>query len=157
MVALLDTPIIANPLREGLRLHRTADPCAIVIFGITGDLAHRKLLPALYNLYVAHHLPGGFSVVGFARRPYTDDTLRDEIKQSLEKYARNKPSQKPAVWESFAQGIFYVQSSFDESQGYKALGAKLKEIDEQRGTAGNRVYYLSTPPDFYSQIVAQLG
>ena len=59
MVALLDTPIIANPLREGLRMHRTADPCAIVIFGITGDLAHRKLLPALYNLYLSHGSNGG--------------------------------------------------------------------------------------------------
>jgi glucose-6-phosphate 1-dehydrogenase len=157
MVALLETPTIANPLREGMRLERTADPSVIVIFGITGDLAHRKLLPALYNLYVAHHLPGGFSVVGFARRPYTDETLRAEVKQSLEKFARNKPSQKPAVWQSFAEGIFYVQSSFDDPVGYRTLAAKLKEIDEQRGTAGNRVYYLSTPPDFYSHIVAQLG
>src|SRR5437879_301590 len=157
MVAILETPTIANPLREGMRMERTADPSVTVIFGITGDLAHRKLLPALYNLYVSHHLPGGFSVVGFARRPYTDDTLREEVKQSLEKFARNKPSQKPSVWESFAQGIFYVQSNFDDPLGYKTLGAKLKEIDEQRGTAGNRVYYLSTPPDFYSHIVANLG
>src|SRR5436190_3321058 len=148
MVTLLETPVITNPLREGLRLQRTAEPSVMVIFGITGDLAHRKLLPALYNLYLAHHLPGGFSVVGFARRPYSDEELRAEIKKSVEMFSRNKPSQRPSVWESFEQGIFYVQSNFDDSAGYKALIAKLKEIDEKRGTAGNRVYYLSTPPEF---------
>src|SRR5947207_1481209 len=118
MVALLDTPIIANPLREGLLAHRTADPCAIVIFGVTGDLAHRKLLPALYNLYLGHNLPGGFAIIGFARRPLTDDVLRAQAKESVEKFSRNKPSQRPSVWESFAQGLFYVQSDFDNPEGF---------------------------------------
>src|SRR5436853_2443203 len=88
MVAILETPVIANPLREGLRMQRTADPAAMVIFGITGDLAHRKLLPALYNLYLARQLPGGFSVVGFARRPLSDDELRAQAKESVERYSR---------------------------------------------------------------------
>src|SRR5262245_3814889 len=157
MVALLDTPIIANPLREGMRLHRTADPCAIVIFGITGDLAHRKLLPALYNLYVGHGLPGNFAIVGFARRPISDEVMRAHIKESIEKYSRNKPSQRPAVWESFEQGLFYLQSDFDNAEGYRRLAAKLKELDEVRGTAGNRLFYCSTPPDFYSHIIMHLG
>ncbi len=157
MVALLNTPIIANPLREGLRMHRTAEPCAIVIFGITGDLAHRKLLPALYNLYVGHGLPANFAIVGFARRPISDEELRAQVKDSVEKYSRNKPSQKPSIWASFAQGLFYVQSDFDNQAGYRTLAAKLKDVDEQRSTSGNRLYYCSTPPNFYSPIIAHLG
>ena len=157
MVALLDTPIIANPLREGLRMQRTADACTVVIFGITGDLAHRKLLPALYNLYLGHGLAGGFSIVGFARRPLSDEDLRKQARESVEKYSRNKPSQRPAVWESFEQGLFYVQSDFDNPEGYTTLAARLKEIDETRATGGNRLYYLSTPPGAYSHIINNLG
>jgi glucose-6-phosphate 1-dehydrogenase len=157
MVTLINTNITQNPLREGLRMRRTPEPCALVIFGITGDLAHRKLLPALYNLLVERRLPSSFSIVGFARRGLSDDELREQVKQSIEKYSRNKPSQRPAVWETFCQGLFYVQSDFDNPEGYKALGNRLDEIDRERGTMGNRVYYLSTPPDFYSHIVANLG
>lgn len=157
MVTLINTNITQNPLREGLRMRRTPEPCALVIFGITGDLAHRKLLPALYNLLVERRLPSSFSIVGFARRGLSDDELREQVKQSIEKYSRNKPSQRPAVWETFCQGLFYVQSDFDNPEGYKALANRLDEIDRERGTMGNRVYYLSTPPDFYSHIVANLG
>nr|MBF6614721.1 glucose-6-phosphate dehydrogenase [Chloroflexota bacterium] len=157
MVAILTTPVIENPLREGLRMQRTPDPSVFVLFGATGDLAHRKLLPALYNLSVERRLPGGFTIVGFARRPLSDDDFRQQMKDSVEKYARNKPSQRPSVWDSFAQGLFYVSSSFDDAEGYKKLGSKLEEVDQQRGTMGNRLYYLSAPPDFYSQIIAQLG
>ncbi|MEO5951739.1 MAG: glucose-6-phosphate dehydrogenase, partial [Chloroflexia bacterium] len=157
MVSLLAPPIIENPLRVGLRMRRTPDPCIFVLFGITGDLAHRKLLPALYNLSVERRLPPNFSIIGFARRPYTDDEIRADLKASVEKYARNKPSQRPGVWKSFAEGIHYVQSNFDDPEGYKKLDKLLGDIDEQRGTLGNRLYYLSTPPDFYPTIVQQLG
>src|SRR6476661_8448256 len=147
MVSLIAAPpIIENPLRVGLRMRRTPDPCVFVLFGITGDLAHRKLLPALYNLSVERRLPPNFSIVGFARRPYTDDEIRADLKASVEKYARNKPSQRPGVWNSFAEGIHYVQSNFDDAEGYKKLNKVLSDIDEQRGTLGNRLYYLSTPP-----------
>ena len=157
MTTLLNTNLAENPLREGLRMRRTPDPCVITIFGITGDLAHRKLLPALYNLSVARSLPVGFSIVGFARRPMTDEQFREAAKESIEKYARNKPSENPGVWDLFAQGLFYVQSNFDDQEGYTRLATRLDEIDRDRGTMGNRIYYLSTPPDFYSQIVAYLG
>jgi glucose-6-phosphate 1-dehydrogenase len=157
MVALLAPPITENPLRVGLRMRRTPDPCVFVLFGITGDLAHRKLLPALYNLSVERRLPPNFSIVGFARRPYTDDEIRADLKASVEKYARNKPSQRPGVWNSFAEGIHYVQSNFDDAEGYKKLDKLLSDMDEQRGTLGNRLYYLSTPPDFYPTIVHNLG
>jgi glucose-6-phosphate 1-dehydrogenase len=156
-MVLLASPIVDNPLREGLRMRRTAEPCAVVIFGVTGDLAHRKLLPALYNLMIERRLPVGFSIVGFARRPFSDEEFREQARASIEKYSRNKPSQRPSVWENFAQGLFYVQSNFDDANGYAKLALKLEEIDRQRGTQGNRIYYLSTPPDFYAPIVANLG
>ncbi len=138
-------------------MRRTPDPCAMTLFGVTGDLAHRKLLPALYNLSVERRLPGNFTLVGFARRPLSDDDFRAQAKASIEKYSRNKPSQRPAVWESFAKGLFYVQSNFDDPEGYQKLSDKLSEIDNERGTQGNRLYYLSTPPEFYAHIVANLG
>jgi glucose-6-phosphate 1-dehydrogenase len=93
----------------------------MIIFGLTGDLAHRKLLPALYNLCVGRLWPSNFSVVGVARRPFSDEETRAQIKESVEKFSRNKPSQRPSIWESFAQGIFYVATDFDNVQGYKAL------------------------------------
>ena len=157
MVSILTTPLVENPLRVGLRMRRTPNPCILVLFGITGDLAHRKLLPAIYNLYVERRLPANFSLVGFARRALSDDEMRNDLKASVEKYARNKPSQRPGVWDSFAQGLFYVRSNFDDPEGYKKLANRLTEIDQQRATLGNRLYYLSTPPEFYSMIVQQMG
>jgi len=158
MLALTSKPTtVDNPLREGLRMHRTPDPCAIVMFGATGDLAHRKLYEAFYNLSVERRLPPGFAIVGFARRPLSDDDFRESVRQSVEKYSRNKPSQRPSAWNAFAQGLFYVQSDFDNPEGYQKLAGKLEEVDKQRGTLGNRIFYLSTPPDFYSHIIAHLG
>lgn len=156
MVSLLAPTVTENPLRVGLRMRRTPAPCVFVLFGITGDLAHRKLLPALYNLSVERRLPPNFSIVGFARRAYTDDEIRADLKASVEKYARNKPSQRPGVWNSFAEGIHYVQSNFDDPEGYKKLSKLLTTIDGERDTLGNRLYYLSTPPDFYPTIVQNL-
>ena len=157
MVTLLNTNVIDNPLREGMRLQRTPDPSVIVIFGVTGDLAHRKLLPALYNLMVERRLPANSAIVGFARRELSDDVLREQARESIEKYSRNKPSQRPSLWEAFASGLHYVQSNFDDVEGYWKLADKLKEIDTERGTLGNRIYYLSTPPEFYTPIVRLLG
>src|SRR6478672_4325300 len=157
MVATLTPTLIENPLRFGLRMRRTPDPCVLVLFGITGDLAHRKLLPALYNLSVERRLPGNFSIVGVARRPLSHDDFIQGIKESIEKYARNKPSQRPGVWDSFARGLSYVQTDFDNADGYKELASQLEKIDQERGTLGNRLYYLSTPPDAYPIIIQNLG
>jgi glucose-6-phosphate 1-dehydrogenase len=157
MISLLTPQTLDNPLREGLDLRRTPEPCAFVLFGATGDLAHRKLYGALFNLMVARRLPAGFAIVGVARRPISDDEFREQVRESVEQHARNKPSKRPAVWESFAQGLFYVQGEFDDPQGYARLAERLEEIDRHRGTLGNRLYYLSTPPDFYPAIVRHLG
>jgi len=145
-----------NPLREGLRIKQTTEPCAMVIFGATGDLTHRKLLPALYNLALEHPLPAGFSVVGFARRPYTDEDFRQQALESINSYSRQKPV-NPQVWENFAAGIRYLQSAFHDPAGYERLNNLLNELDQERGTSGNRIFYLSTPPSQYPEIIQHLG
>lgn len=145
-----------NPLREGLRIKHSPEPAVMVIFGSTGDLTHRKLLPALYNLALEHPLPAGFSVIGFARRPYNDDIFRKQALDAINQFSRQKPV-NPQVWESFESGIFYLQSDFNDPQGYVKLAEKLNELDRTRGTSGNRIFYLSTPPSQYPEIIQQLG
>lgn len=145
-----------NPFREGLRTKPSLEPCVMVIFGATGDLTHRKLLPALYNLALEHPLPAGFSVVAFARRPYNDDVFREQALDSVNQFSRQKPV-NPQVWESFASGIHYLQSSFDDPAGYEQLAALLNKLDQERGTSGNRIFYLSTPPSQYPEIIQHLG
>ena len=157
MITLLTPQTNDNPLREGLDLRRIPEPCAFVLFGATGDLAHRKLYAALFNLLVARRLSGGFALIGVARRAISDEDFRHQVRESVEKHSRNKPSKRPAAWEAFASGLFYVQSEFDDPQGYARLAERLEAIDQQRGTLGNRLYYLSTPPDFYPTIVRHLG
>src|SRR5256714_877634 len=145
-----------NPLREGLRIKQSVEPCVMVIFGATGDLTHRKLLPALYNLALEHPLPAGFSVVGFARRPYTDEDFRQQALESINSYSRQKPV-NPQVWENFAAGIRYLQSAFHDPAGYERLNNLLNELDQERGPSGNRIFYLATPPSQYPEIIQRLG
>jgi glucose-6-phosphate 1-dehydrogenase len=146
---------MSNPLREGLATERIPDPCAVVIFGASGDLTKRKLVPALYNLAVSRLLPPGASVVGFARRPKTDDEFRSEQKESVAKFSRRKPIDEP-VWNDFAQGLFYCQANYDDDAGYAKLKSLLDRLDHERGTRGNRLYYLSVPPSEFGTIVTCL-
>jgi glucose-6-phosphate 1-dehydrogenase len=145
-----------NPLREGLRIKNSPEPCVMVIFGATGDLTHRKLLPALYDLALEQPLPAGFSVVGFARRPYTDEQFRQQALESVNQYCRQKPV-NPQVWEGFAAGIHYLQADFHDAKGYEKLNNLLNMLDRERGTGGNRIFYLSTPPSQYPEIIQNLG
>ncbi|NTW01753.1 MAG: glucose-6-phosphate dehydrogenase [Oscillochloris sp.] len=145
-----------NPLRSGLRLSRTPEPCTMVIFGATGDLTSRKLVPALYNLTRERRIPGGFSVVGFARRDWSNDFFRQTLLDGVNSNSRSGKADN-SLWESFATGISYLQASFDESEGYIRLKEQLETIDAERGTAGNRVFYLATPPESYAEIIRQLG
>lgn len=153
---MLEATVSDNPLRTGLRLERTPEPCTMVIFGATGDLTSRKLVPALYNLARERRLPAGFSVVGFARRDWSDDHFRQHLLDGINSYSRSGPPE-PTLWEDFAQGIHYHCSDFHNADGYQRLAALLTQIDEQRGTCDNRVYYLATPPDTYPEIIRQLG
>ena len=145
-----------NPLREGIRIKNSPEPCIMIIFGATGNLTHRKLLPALYNLALEHPLPAGFSVVAFARRPYSTDEYRQQALESINQYSRQKPV-NPQVWENFAAGIHYLQADFNDPKGYEKLNNQLNLLDQERGTGGNRIFYLSTPPSQYPEIIQRLG
>ncbi len=146
----------ANPLREGLLIERMPAPCIMVIFGASGDLTRRKLIPALYNLALERLLPVGFTVVGFARHEEDDESFRQKMRAAVDEFSRRTPVDE-AVWESFSQGLFYVRGDFTQSDAYDGLAARLTEIDGQRGTLGNRMFYLATPPDFYDDIIELIG
>lgn len=146
---------IANPLREGLRLERIAEPCTMIICGATGDLTERKLGPALYNSLLGGFLPPEFTVVGFARRDLTDEAFRDHLLDGINRHSRNRPA-KPAIWDSFAAGIEYHRGNFDDPAAFAELAKRLDRIDRDRGTAGNRLFYLAVPPSLYPEIVHQL-
>ncbi|HLG51920.1 MAG TPA: glucose-6-phosphate dehydrogenase [Chloroflexota bacterium] len=145
-----------SPLREGLRLERTPEPCVMVIFGASGDLTRRKLMPALYNLSRERLIPAGFTVVGFARRPIGTDGFRAAMLDGINQFSRSRPVQ-PAVWETFARGIHYHQADFSDPDGFHRLRTLLETIDRERGTGGRRIFYLATPPSAYPEIVRQIG
>jgi glucose-6-phosphate 1-dehydrogenase len=144
-----------NPLREGLRHERMAEPCTMIICGATGDLTERKLAPALYNTFLGGSLPPEFTGVGFARRDWTDAEFRDHLLAGINKYSRNKPV-KPAIWDSIADTIEYQRGDFNDPAAYADLAKRLDRIDRDRGTAGNRLFYLAVPPSLYPEIVNQL-
>jgi glucose-6-phosphate 1-dehydrogenase len=144
----------ANPLRQALPRAKVPEPCAIVLFGATGDLTHRKLVPALYHLDQGGHLPGECAIVGFARRDWSDQQFRDELKKSL---VNPKDGGFEDSWTEFAPRIFYNASTFDDPAGYQKLKEQLDKIDGTHGTRGNRLYYLAVSPEYFSVIVEQLG
>lgn len=141
-----------NPLREGLSQVRVPEPCVLVIFGATGDLTHRKLIPALYRLAARGLMPPYFAVVGFARRPKTTAEFRAEMRKAVE----SDGPVEGVLWDRFEQGLFYHQAEFGDSAGYKKLGELLSKLDREQGTAGNRLYYLATAPDQFEVVVGQL-
>jgi glucose-6-phosphate 1-dehydrogenase len=151
-----ETAELVNPLRDGIRLRRTPDPCAMVIFGASGDLTERKLIPALFYLSRERMLPAGFSVVGCARTPHTDEDFRRDMSAAVKKYL-NLTAESDALLEGFDKGLFYIADNFSEPGAYQRLKAKLDQLDQERGTAGNRLFYLSTPPSFFPVIVKNLG
>jgi glucose-6-phosphate 1-dehydrogenase len=146
----------ANPLRVGLRLERMPDPALFVLFGATGDLAHRKVVPALFQLWRTNLLPHEFALVAIGRRPYTDEALRVELRASLEKFSRVLPIETDA-WETFAERITYHRGDFGDQALYDGLATRLDEIDAERGTGGNRCYYLATQPSAFAEIIGGLG
>jgi glucose-6-phosphate 1-dehydrogenase len=145
-----------NPLREGLRLERVPDPSVLVLFGATGDLAHRKVLPALYQLWRTNLLPHEFVVLAIGRRGYDDDTLRAEFRASLEKYSRVLPLDE-AAWRSFASRIRYQRCDFADPAGFDRLATTLEEVDREQNSRGNHLFYLATQPSAFAEIVTQLG
>jgi glucose-6-phosphate 1-dehydrogenase len=145
-----------NPLEDASRPKKNVDPCILVIFGATGDLTGRKLVPALYNLALDGQLPGHFSCIGFARRPKSNEQFRQEMLDAVNKFSRNRPVDNE-VWESFNNQLFYHQSEFHDDQGYENLKKLLDDLDKQFGTKGNRLFYLSTQPSFFPLIIEKLN
>jgi glucose-6-phosphate 1-dehydrogenase len=145
---------LANPLREGLSTKAVPQPCAVVIFGATGDLTHRKLVPALYNIAADGELPPAVAVVGFARRPKTDDEFRKEMEEATRKFSRQ--TVRDEIWEGFAKSLYYHQSEFGDEAGYQKLAARLDRLDKESGTRGNRLFYFATSPEQFETIVENL-
>jgi glucose-6-phosphate 1-dehydrogenase len=145
-----------NPLAEGLHDYRVADPAVMVIFGGTGDLSGRKLLPALYNVSKQRLLPAGFAVVGAAIDDMTDDMYRKHVAERIRQFSRTQPVDE-RVLEAFLSSVFYVKVDFSKLDQFKALARKLEELDLDRHIPGNRIFYCATPPPTYETITEQLA
>src|SRR4026208_1606914 len=152
MTTLLES---VNPLRSGTRLERTADPCIIVIFGATGDLTRRKLLPALYRLARQRLLPAEFAIVGTSRNEMSDDEFRRKMREALDEFADEEIDE--AAWNSFALGLFYLPGEFDDKSLYGKLKTKLTEIDSSRNTQATPLFYLAPAPEFFGVVASHLG
>jgi glucose-6-phosphate 1-dehydrogenase len=134
---------------------RVADPCAMVIFGASGDLTKRKLIPALYNLAKDNLLSKEFALIGFARQAMTSEQFRDKIGEEMNEFATTPVD--PDLWHWFARRIYYVQGDADDSQSYQRLKEMLAKVDSEHGTRGNYFFYLAVSPTFFSPIVCKLG
>jgi glucose-6-phosphate 1-dehydrogenase len=143
-----------NPLIEGLE-RLPVHPTALVIFGGTGDLAHRKLLPALYNLAHDGALPERFELIGIARSDHAHEDFQALVRESIQRFSRRTPD--PAVLEGLTANMRYIPGSFDDGAVYAEVGRTLREFDEQAGQRLNHVFYLSTAPQFFPVIVSKLG
>ena len=145
-----------NPLRHGRRMNRSPEPCAMVIFGGSGDLTRRKLVPALYNLSRKRMIPGGFTILGISRSPMKDEEYRSRLREWVDKAEEAAPSD-PETWEPFSQGIYYLPANFHDAAMYARLKEVLAAYDTRRGTGGNRIFYLATAPSDYVDIIRNLG
>ena len=151
-----DTSTLVNPLRDprDKRLPRVAGPSVLVLFGVTGDLSRKKLLPAIYDLANRGLLPPGFSLVGFARRDWAHQDFRQVAYEAVKEHARTPFRQD--VWDHLAEGMLFVPGEFSDNAAFDALAAAVKELDATRGTGGNYAFYLSIPPKAFPLVVEQL-
>jgi glucose-6-phosphate 1-dehydrogenase len=146
-----------NPLRDARdkRLPRIAGPSALVIFGVTGDLARKKLMPAVYDLAARGLLPPGFALVGFARRDWADQDFGQVVHDAVKAHSRTPFRQD--VWDSLAEGFRFVQGTFGDDAAFDTLAATLADLDQVRGTGGNHAFYLSVPPNAFPTVCQQLA
>ncbi|OAB87136.1 glucose-6-phosphate dehydrogenase [Janibacter melonis] len=145
-----------NPLRDprDKRLPKIAGPCSLVLFGVTGDLARKKLLPAIYDLANRGLLPPGFSLIGFARRDWEDQDFGKIVHEAVRAHARTPFREE--VWRALSEGFRFVPGVFDDDAAFDLLAETVHELDEQRGTDGNHAFYLSIPPGSFSTVCQQL-
>ena len=146
----------SNPLRDprDRRLPKIAGPCVLVLFGVTGDLSRKKLMPAVYDLANRGLLPPGFGLVGFARRDWADQDFAKVVHDAVKENARTRFREE--VWEQLLEGIRFVPGTFDSDEAFHRLRTTLEELDQARGTGGNHAFYLSIPPSNFEQVVSQL-
>jgi glucose-6-phosphate 1-dehydrogenase len=144
-----------NPLEEGLTLRRTPDPFALVIFGASGDLTHKKLMPALYALMMRRLLPQRFVIVGVARTEGDDDSFRADMKDAVQKHARDEFRED--IWNELASSMHYVPTDFADAGDEDRLVERVAQLDAEKNLGGNRVYYLAVPPAAFQTIVEELG
>jgi glucose-6-phosphate 1-dehydrogenase len=145
-----------NPLRDpqDRRLPRIAGPCTLVVFGVTGDLARKKVMPAIYDLANRGLLPPGFSLVGFARRDWADQDFAAIVHESVKEHARTEFREE--VWQQLSEGFRFVPGEFADDEAFDQLRRTIEELDQTRGSGGNHAFYLSIPPRFFGDVVRQL-
>ena len=145
-----------NPLRDpqDRRLPRIAGPCGMVLFGVTGDLSRKKIMPAIYDLANRGLLPPGFSLVGFARRDWADQDFAQIVHDAVKEHARTPFREE--VWKQLAEGFRFVPGDFDDDNAFEQLRRTVEELDQLRGTGGNMAFYLAIPPSFFGTVVDQL-
>ena len=145
-----------NPLRDpqDRRLPRIAGPCGLVLFGVTGDLSRKKVMPAIYDLANRGLLPPGFSLVGFARRDWADQDFAQIVHDAVKEHARTPFREE--VWNQLSEGFRFVPGNFDDDDAFEHLRRTIEELDQLRGTGGNMAFYLAIPPSFFGTVVGQL-
>ena len=145
-----------NPLRDpqDRRLPRIAGPCGMVLFGVTGDLSRKKIMPAIYDLANRGLLPPGFSLVGFARRDWADQDFAQIVHDAVKEHARTPFREE--VWKQLSEGFRFVPGNFDDDDAFEQLRRTVEELDQLRGTGGNMAFYLAIPPSFFGAVVDQL-
>ncbi|HLH18115.1 MAG TPA: glucose-6-phosphate dehydrogenase [Bryobacteraceae bacterium] len=145
-----------NPFQDPLRFERRVPECAVVIFGATGDLTRRKLMPALYRLAYDRRLSAGFAIVGISRRPLSDDAFRDQMREAVQQFSEDTPFDE-GVWRAFAAGLFYMSGDIGDGGMFERLARKLAEVEAARHTGGNALFYLAIQPSQYAPAALGLG
>ncbi|MCF8540302.1 MAG: glucose-6-phosphate dehydrogenase [Aurantimicrobium sp.] len=151
-----ELPLFENPLRsvEDRRLTQIAGPCGLIIFGVTGDLSRKKLMPAVYDLANRGLLPPGFALIGFARRDWADEDFKQVVHDSVRDHARTEFREE--VWDQLAKGIRFVSGEFNDDTAFERLKKTIAKLDTKMGTMGNHAFYLSIPPRSFPEVTEQL-
>ncbi|CAI8285709.1 MAG: Glucose-6-phosphate 1-dehydrogenase 2 [Opitutia bacterium UBA7350] len=144
-----------HPFLEGLSKHRGAPPTVMVIFGASGDLAARKLIPAIFNLGVDNLLPGEFHLMGYGRRKISDEDFRSDMDAAIESHSRR--ALDPAIWERVREGMSYLPGAYDDLSSFEVLAKRIAAIESKLGREVQRLFYISTPPSVFEPIIQNLG
>lgn len=150
------TPVLTNPLKEGIRMEEAAEPCAVVILGANGDLTKRKLIPALYALDVEGQLPSGFCIIGMSRTKITDEEFRAAMHEGVKEFGGDIELEEKA-WERFASAMYYLPGNIKEKGAFDELAKVLKDLEQKHGTRGNTIFYMSTAPTLYEASVDRIA